>query len=132
MQMQCLVERAGDSVATIGTYKYVFKENEYGHKVCEVGPKDHREHMMHNSWFVEYDPIKHQAVPKEVVEQEPPEKVYKEPGITRENRAPVKKIRHTGLPDTTDQTGTTVGERPDLRRQDPGEFELSPFSDDRF
>ncbi len=41
MMIQCMIQRAGDTVVTRGGVNYVFRQNTKGHAVCEVQNDDH-------------------------------------------------------------------------------------------
>ena len=66
MLIQCLVERDGPSVASIGGFTYSFEEQPDGAKVCDVNNGGHRERMLSMPDFYKvYDPGQASSLPPE-------------------------------------------------------------------
>jgi hypothetical protein len=64
--IQCLVERDGPSVASIGGFTYTFEEQLDGAKVCDVNNGGHRERMLSMPAFYKvYDPGQASSLPPE-------------------------------------------------------------------
>lgn len=55
MLIQCLIERQGPSKSKIDGTQYLFEENEFGHKVCEIPNEDHGKYLLRFSWFKLYE-----------------------------------------------------------------------------
>ena len=66
MLIQCLVERDGPSVASIGGFTYTFEEQPDGAKVCDVNNGGHRERMLSMPAFYKvYEPGQASSLPPE-------------------------------------------------------------------
>jgi hypothetical protein len=56
MLIECLIEREGPTAMTLGSFTYLFRENDHGHKVCPVNSREHREYLMGLKDFRPYTP----------------------------------------------------------------------------
>lgn len=56
MLIECLIGGDGPNSVTIGSFIYLFRANEHGHKVCPVNSREARERLLSLPDFKEYEP----------------------------------------------------------------------------
>lgn len=64
--VECLIEREGDTICSIGNIQYVFKRNSRGHSVCHVVNPGHYNHFMKIPQYRAYQPEDEEPVAEAV------------------------------------------------------------------
>lgn len=65
--LECLIERDGPTTINDGGFKFVFEENEAGHKVCDVLAEGAATRLLNFTWFRKYRPDVDYKEPEEII-----------------------------------------------------------------
>ena len=88
--IECTIERDGPTTINDGGFTFVFKENEAGHRVCNVLSDGTAQRLLSFAWFRKYNP-------EEDYKKETPEKLKDEDYEEENVSATIRQLRADGM-----------------------------------